>query len=104
MGYDSRSQQKKTTREKWQRRRKDGRPSQTDVIFVVMDAFENVFVGEVLILHYHENGDCQEPDDRHSDRSRGGSALLQLAAVFQSDCLRVSFELQCRHDGRCPGQ
>ena len=25
---------------------------------------------EVLILHCHENGDCQEPDDRHSERSR----------------------------------
>ena len=40
------------------------------VIFVVMVALENVFVSEVLILHCHENGDCQEPDDRHSERSR----------------------------------
>ena len=35
--------------------------SQADVIFVVMDALVNVLVGEVLILHCHENGDCQEP-------------------------------------------
>ena len=63
---------------------KGDRPSQTDVIFVVMDALENVFVGEVLILHGHENGDCQEPDDRHSDRSRVGSELLQADDVFQS--------------------
>ena len=41
-----------------------------------MDAFENVFVGEALLLHFHENGDCQEPDDRHSERSRVGSELL----------------------------
>ena len=26
-----------------------------------MDDLENVFEGEVLILHCHENGDCQEP-------------------------------------------
>ena len=50
---------------------------------VVMDALENVFEGEVLILHYHKNGDCQELDDRHSDRSRGGSELLQADDVFQ---------------------
>ena len=35
-----------------------------------MDALEGVFVSEVLFLHCHENGDCQEPDDRHSERSR----------------------------------
>ena len=33
--------------------------SQTDVVFVVMDALENVLEDEVLILHCHENGDCQ---------------------------------------------
>ena len=31
---------------------------------------KNVFVGEALILQYHENDDCQELDDRRSDRSR----------------------------------
>ena len=35
-----------------------------------MDAQENALEDEVLILHCHENGDCQEPDDRHSERSR----------------------------------
>ena len=49
---------------------KDGRPSRADVIFVVMDALVNVLAGEVLILHCHENSDCQEPDDRHSERLR----------------------------------
>ena len=60
-----------------------------------MDALENVFVGEVLILHCHENGDCQEPDDRHSERSRVGSELLQSTNDFQSEHSRVSFELHC---------
>ena len=44
-----------------------------------MDTLENVFVGEVLILQHHENG------DPHSDRSRGGSELLRSADVFQSE-------------------
>ena len=57
---------------------------------VVMDALENVFDSELLILHYHENGDCEEPEDRHSDRSRGGSELLQTDDVFQSGRSRVS--------------
>ena len=35
-----------------------------------MDALVSVLVSEVLILRCHENGDCQEPDDRHSERSR----------------------------------
>ena len=48
-----RTRQKKTSGRNDER---DGRPSQTDVIFVVMDALGNVFVGEVLILHGHENG------------------------------------------------
>ena len=65
----------------------------TDVIFAVMDALVNVLVDEVLILHCHENDDCQEPDDRHSERSRVGSELLQAADVFQSEHSRVSSEL-----------
>ena len=58
-----------------------------------MDALGNVFIGEVLILHGHENDDCQELDDRHSDRSRGGSELLPSAYDFQSEHSRVSSEL-----------
>ena len=46
-----------------------------------MDALNNVFVGEVLILHCHQNSDSQEPDDRHSDRSRYGSELLRSADI-----------------------
>ena len=60
--YDSRSHQNKTTQDKWQKWRKDGCPLQTDVIFVVIDVLENVFIGEVPIIHCHENGDCQEPE------------------------------------------
>ena len=63
-----------------------------------MDALENVFVGEVLIRHGHENGDSQEPDDRHPDRSRVGSEVLQSGDVFQSERSRVSLELQCCQD------
>ena len=46
-----------------------------------MDALDNVFFSEVLILHDHENDDCQELDDRHSDRSRGGSELLHQLMI-----------------------
>ena len=35
-----------------------------------MDTLGDVFVSEVLILHCHENDDCQEPDDVHSERLR----------------------------------
>ena len=63
-----------------------------------MDALGNVFIGEVLILHGHENGDFQELDDRHSDGSRVESELLQSDDVFQSECSRFSFELQCCQD------
>ena len=49
-----------------------------------MDALQNVFVGEVLNLQCHESGNCQEPDDRYSDRSRGGSELLQSAGSNQN--------------------
>ena len=59
-----------------------------------MDALGNVLKGEVLMLHCHENDDCQELDDRHSDRSRVESELLQPHDVSQSECLRVSIELQ----------
>ena len=48
-----------------------------------MDALEIVFIGEVLILHVYENGDCQELHDRDLDRSRIESELLQPDDVFQ---------------------
>ena len=63
-----------------------------------MDALEDAFRGEVLILQCHENGDCQEPDDRQSERSRVGSELLQSADDFQSEHSRVSSELHCCQD------
>ena len=63
-----------------------------------MNAFGNVLKGEVLILHGHEKDDCQELDDRHSDRARVESELLQADDVFQSECSRVSFEHQCCQD------
>ena len=79
---------------------KYGRPSQTDVIFVVMDALVNVLVGEVLILHCHENGDCHAVALRASSelsqsadcqlvRSRVWSELLQSAGDYQSERSRV---------------
>ena len=64
-------------------------------MFVVMDASVNVLEDEVLILHCHENGDCQEPDDRHAERSRVWSELLQSADGYQSARSRVSSELHC---------
>ena len=68
-----------------------------------MDALENVFVGEVLILHCHKNGDCQEPDDRHSERSRVGSELLQSADVFPTRTLTRFVRTQLLPKGGCPG-
>ena len=60
-----------------------------------MDAFGNVHEDEVLILHCHENGDCHEPDVRHSDRSRVGPELLQLADdLFRSNFLVAPFKVQ----------
>ena len=63
-----------------------------------MDALVNILEDEVLTLHYHEIGDCQEPDDRHSDRLRGGSELLQSADGCQPERFRVSSELHCRQE------
>ena len=68
--YESRWHQNKTTKDKWQKWRKDGRLSQKDVIFVVMDALVKVLVGEVLLLHCHENGDCHAVALRASELSR----------------------------------
>ena len=84
--------------DKWQKRRKDGGPSQPDVIFVVRNALVNVLVDEVLILHCHENGDCQEPAVRHLERSRVWSELLQPAESCQSERSRVWSELHCCQD------
>ena len=73
-------------------RTKDGCPSQTNVIFVVMDALEGVREDEVLVLHCELNGYCQEPDERHSERSRV-SELFQPADGCQFERSRVSSEL-----------
>ena len=97
--YDH-SHQNKTTNDKWQKWRKDGRPSQTDVIFVVTDALVNVLIGEVLSLHCHENGDCHavalrasselsQSADCQSVRSRVWSELLQSPGDYQSERSRV---------------
>ena len=40
-----------------------------------MNAFVNVLVGEVLVRHCHETGDCQDPDGRQSERSHVSSEL-----------------------------
>ena len=58
-----------------------------------MDALVHVFVNEVLTPHCHENGDCQEPDDRQPERSRVWSGLLQSAVGCQSERSRVWSEL-----------
>ena len=50
---------------------------------------------EILTSWTQENGDCQEPDDRHSERSRVGSELLHSADDFPSEHSRVSSELHC---------
>ena len=58
-----------------------------------MNALANVLVDEVL--HCPENGDCQKPDDRHPERSRVWSELLESAADCQSERSRVWPELHC---------
>ena len=73
-----------------------GRQSPPDVVFVVMNALVNVLVADVL--HCHENGDCQEPDDRHPERSRVWSELLQSADGCQSELSRAGSELHCCQD------
>ena len=50
-------------------------PVPTRRCFRRRNALVNVLVDEVLMLHCHENGDCQEPDDRHPERSRVWSEL-----------------------------
>ena len=85
-GFDSRSYQNKFQQRQVARMTKDGCPSQTDVIFVVMDALEGV-----LALHYELNGYCQEPDERHSERSRV-SELFQSASNCQAEQSRVLSE------------
>ena len=54
-----------------------------------MNAFVNVLVVEVLVLHFHENGDCQEPDDRRPERARVWSELVLSADGCQSERSRV---------------
>ena len=62
-----------------------------------MNALVNVLVDEVLIPRCHENGDCQEPDDRDPERSHVWSELLQSSGDCQSErfvirlCLLVTF-------------
>ena len=77
---------------------KDGSPSQTDVIFVVIDALVNVLEDEVLTFHCHENGDCPKPDGRHPAGSRVWSELLQSADGCESERSRVRSELHCCQD------
>ena len=61
-----------------------------------MNVLVNVLVDEVL--HCHEMGDCQEPDDRHPEWSRVWSELLQSADGCQSERSRVWSELHCCQD------
>ena len=56
-----------------------------------MDALGSVREDEVLVLHCQLNGDCQEPDERHSERSHV-SELFQAAYGCQSERSRVSSE------------
>ena len=71
---------------------KNTSPSQSDAIFVVMNALVNFLVDEVLIPHCHLNDDCQE------SRSRVWSGLFQSADDCHSERSRVSSELYCCQD------
>ena len=79
--YDSRLHQNKTN---W---RKDGRPSQTDITFVVMNALPS----EKLIHNVHVNYDCQELVERHSDRSRVHKCMDTFQMNPKSICADVAF-------------
>ena len=96
VGYDSPLTSLRAKQDKWQKRQKDGSPSKPDVVFVVMNALVNVLADEVL--HCHENGDCQEPDDLHPERSRVWSELLQSSDGCQSERSHVWSELHCCQD------
>ena len=79
--------------------------SQSDILFVVMNALVHVLVNEVFVPHCHLNGDCQESrsrvsfglfqpaDDCHSERSRVSSELIQSVGGCQSERSRVWSEL-----------
>ena len=71
--------------------------------FAVMDALVNVLGSEVLILHCHENGDCQQPDDRQSERSRVRSELLQSADDCPFGTLTRFVRTPSLPRWRCPG-
>ena len=68
------------TKDKRQKWRKDGRPSQRYVIFVVVDALVNVFADDAVILYCHEIGDC------HAVAFRASSELSQ-----STNCQSVPF-------------
>ena len=59
-----------------------------------MSALVKVLVNEVLILHCPENGDCQEPDDRHPERSRVWSELHCCQAEDEDDAQDIG----CCHE------
>ena len=90
---------------------KNNSQSQSDVIFLVMNALVNVLVNEVLVPHCHLNRDCQESrarvssglfqsaDDCHKERSRVSSELIQSVGGCQSERSRVWSEPVQSADG-----
>ena len=109
VGYDSLTQQTRQVAEMT----KNTSRSQSDVIFVVVNALVCVLVNEVLAPHCHLNGDCQvfrsrassglfqSVDDCHSGRSRVSSELVQSADGCQRERSRVWPELHCYQNDGC---
>ena len=69
--------------------------SQTEVIFVVMDAFVNVLVGWILIIHCHENIDCHAVVLRASSELSQSVTVNRNAHAFSSQLLTRCVELGC---------
>ena len=59
-----------------------------------MNTLVTVLVDEVLILHCHRNGDCQENDDRTPERSRVWSELHSGQAQDEDNVQVIG----CCHD------
>ena len=66
--------------------------SHKQTLFSSSWTLESVRKDEVLVLHCELDGDCEEPDERHSERSRVSSELLQSAGDCQSEHARVLFK------------
>ena len=80
MVCDSRSHQNKTTKDKWRKWREDGRPSQTDVNFVVMYAFVSSQLRYWTSSHWVNRGESQTTSRQGSKRKGSKENAVETGA------------------------